>query len=143
MPPIHQVNLNWGACLFTLAGCKCIKTFEITFSTRFFGVSVKVCLKIDFQTCELTVISQNMPNNPFSFSMFLYFVNIFSFGLLIILFYTFKNAPGLSHSPRSPRYLTPASTIICPSSPSTTLNLSSGLGAGPSMLSPSGVKPLP
>ena len=108
---------------------------------RFFGVSAKVCLKIDFQTCELTVKSLSMPNNPFLSACFCILPK--NSPWVYWSFYTFKNALGLSHSPRSPRNLTPASTIICPSSPSATLNLSSGLGAGPSMLSPSGVNPLP
>lgn len=57
--------------------------------------------------------------------------------------YTERNALDLSHSPRSPLNLTLSSTIICPSSVIATLNLSNGLGAGPSIFTPSGVKPLP
>lgn len=47
------------------------------------------------------------------------------------------------HSSRSPLNLTPSSTTICPPSSNATLNLSRGLGAGPSILSPSWVNPLP
>jgi len=57
--------------------------------------------------------------------------------------YIGRNAPGFCHSSRSPLNLTLSSTIICPSSDSATLNRSNGLGAGPSIFTPSGVNPLP
>lgn len=142
MPPIHHVNLNCGACRFTFAGCKWRKTLEMTFNILFLGVSEKPCRKTDSHTFDRKTLLRTALKNPSSFKSLLYFLKNVSF-CGFSMDYTFKNAPGLSHSPRSPLYRVLSSTMICPSSPNATLNRSRGLGAGPSMLIPSGVKPLP